>query len=383
VRAYVLQMLSQGRGAEAIEMLVDLLWRLREAHTSTVQRLEQALRQLYGRRSEKLSANTLQMLLSFLSAEEATPAVAEAVPAAAVQTAPPPASGDNTGSERCPRRVQTRGAKALPEHLERREVVVPVAPELRACPCCGQERTPMGEEVSQRLELEPARFFVLVEKRPKLACARCKEGVVSAPASETPLPGALPGPGLLSQLVVGKYRDGLPLHRQQAIFDKRYGVKLAPSTLGDWLANACDLLPPVVEVLKQRNTDIFSALEELKPQVAPKTPLGKAITYATHRYVPLGRFLEDGRLPLDNGEVERLNKLIAIGRNNYLFAGSDAAGHRAAHAYSLVLSCYRLKIDPWAYLRDVLPKLGDTRFPASRLAELLPEAWLQQQREKA
>jgi transposase len=129
-------------------------------------------------------------------------------------------------------------------------------------------------------------------------------------------------------------------------------------------------------------TDIFSALEQLEPQVAPKTPLGKAITYASLRYVQLGRFLEDGRLPLDNGEVERLNKLIAIGRNNYLFAGSDAAGHRAAHAYSLVLSCYRLEIDPWAYLRDVLPKLGDTRFPSSRLAELLPEAWLQQQRQQ-
>ena len=527
VRAYVLQMLAQGRGAEALEMLVDLLARLREAHTSTAQRLEQALRQLYGRRSEKLPQSQLQMLLSFLKDEAATPAAPEAGQAtAASQTAPSPSSGDNTGGKNPPRRPALRGAQALPEHLERREVVVPVAPELRACPCCGQERTPMGEEVSQRLELEPARFFVLVEKRPKLSCARCKEGVVSAPASETPLPGALPGPGLLSQLVVGKYRDGLPLHRQQAIFDKRYGVKLPPSTLGDWLANASDLLPPVVEVLKQKTlqdflvqtddtglrvldkddprgikrghlwpyvgeggnlfveytpdwsgegpqkilsqrkgyiqvdgyagynalfgptsprvevgcwmhtrrgferafkagepragmvlthiqrlyavereataqnltpqergqlrleksasiyTDLFSALEQLEPQVAPKTPLGKAITYASLRYVQLGRFLEDGRLPLDNGEVERLNKLIAIGRNNYLFAGSDAAGHRAAHAYSLVLSCYRLEIDPWAYLRDVLPKLGDTRFPSSRIEELLPEAWLQQQRQQ-
>lgn len=102
-------------------------------------------------------------------------------------------------------------------------------------------------------------------------------------------------------------------------------------------------------------------------------------TYAQNHSLPLGRFLEDGRLPLDNGEVERLIRLIAIGRNNYLFAGSDAAGQRAAHAYTLVLSCYRLSMDLWAYLRDVLPKLGDTRFPASRLAELLPEAWLQQQ----
>ena len=133
VRAYVLQMLSQGRGAEAIEMLVDLLARLREAHTSTAQRLQQALRQLYGRRSEKLPQSQLQMLLSFLKDEAATPAAAEGVSAtAASQTAPSPASGDNTDGKRRPRRPALRGAQALPEHLERREVVVPVAPELRA-----------------------------------------------------------------------------------------------------------------------------------------------------------------------------------------------------------------------------------------------------------
>ena len=528
VRAYVLGMLAQGRGAEAIEMLVDLLARLREAHTSTAQRLQEALRQLYGRRSEKTPASQLQMLLAFLASEDSAPAASQT----AQQTPPSPSvqpsassAANGTGNKQPPRRQAPRGAKALPAHLERREVVVPVPPEQSTCPCCGLERTPIGEEISQRLELEPARFFVLVEKRPKLSCAKCKEGVVSAPASETPLPGALPGPGLLAQLVVGKYRDGLPLHRQQAIFDKRYGVKLPPSTLGDWLAGACDVLPPLVDLRKQKTlkdflvqtddtglrvldrddprgikrghlwpyvgqggnlfveytpdwsgdgpqqilskrvgyiqadgyagydalftpssprtevgcwmharrgfekafragepraalvlshiqhlyavereateqglsaqqrgqlrleksaslyNDIFTLLAQLQPQVAPKTPLGKAITYAQNHYLPLGRFLEDGRLPLDNGEVERLIRLIAIGRNNYLFAGSDAAGQRAAHAYTLVLSCYRLGMDPWAYLRDVLPKLGDTRFPASRLAELLPEAWLQQQRQ--
>jgi transposase len=522
VRAYVLGLLEAGQGEKAIELLMDLLSRLREAHDSTAQRLKEALRQLYGRRSEKTSAHELQMLLAFLGSETAGP---EPSPSASSAQASSPGA-EPQKDKKPPRRQAARGAKALPEHLERREVVVPVSPEQRACPCCGQERTSIGEEVSQRLELEPARFFIQVERRPKLACSRCKEGVVSAPASETPLPGALPGPGLLAQLVVGKFRDGLPLYRQQAIFDKRYGVKLPPSTLADWLAGACDTLPPLVELLKQRTlkdflvqTDdtglrvldrddprgikrghlwpyvgeggnvfveytpdwsgegpqqillqrtgyiqvdgyagynalfgptsarkevacwmharrgferafqagepraslvlthiqslyavereaserqltpqerghlrleksvgpysaLFEALEELRPQVAPKSPLGKAITYASLRYVQLGRFLEDGRLPLDNGEVERLIKLIAIGRNNYLFAGSDAAGQRAAHAYSVVLSCYRLGMDPWAYLKDVLPKLGDTGFPASRLAELLPEAWLQQQRQQ-
>ena len=87
-------------------------------------------------------------------------------------------------------------------------------------------------------------------------------------------------------------------------------------------------------------------------------------------------------MPVDNGEVERLIKLIVLGRENWLFLGGDAAGHRAANVYSLVLSCYRLGMDPWAWFRDVLPKLGDTRFPSSRLAELLPEAWAQQQAQR-
>ncbi|HLM43160.1 MAG TPA: hypothetical protein VK458_04790 [Myxococcaceae bacterium] len=69
----------------------------------------------------------------------------------------------------------------------------------------------------------------------------------------------------------------------------------------------------------------------------------------------------------------------SLGRKNWLFLGSDAAGHRAASVYSLVLSCCRLGMDPWAYFRDVLPKLGDTRFPASRFAQLLHESWAQQQ----
>jgi transposase len=521
VRAYMRQLLEEGRGEQAIEMLLGLLGRLREEHGSTTVRLQEALRQLYGRRSEKSPANQLQFLLSFLTQQQsAVPATATADGAqAAAAAAAPPADAPR----KTPKRPLVRGAQALPAHLERREVLVPPAAEECICPGCGQQRTPMGEEVSQRLELEPARFYVRVEKRPKLGCQRCKEGVAAAPAGEAPLPGALPGPGLLAQLLVGKYRDGLPLYRQQAIFDKRHGVRLPTSTLGDWVAGASDLLPPVVALLKQRTLagsllhtddtgvrvldkedtrgikrghlwpyvgqggDVFveytpdwsgqgpqgvladfrgylvvdgykgyealfgpssprievgcwmharrgferayvagearggvvltlvqklfaverraqeaglspearlglrlshslpvyeelvDLLEQWAPHVPAKTPLGKAIAYARNRSVPLGRFLEDGRLPVDNGEVERLIKLIVLGRKNWLFLGSDAAGHRAASVYSLVLSCYRLGMDPWAYFRDVLPKLGDTRFPASRLAELLPESWAQQQ----
>ncbi|HEX5750346.1 MAG TPA: IS66 family transposase zinc-finger binding domain-containing protein, partial [Archangium sp.] len=241
VRAYMLQLLTEGHGEQAIEMLLGLLGQLREAHASTLVRLKQALRQLYGRRSEKTPASRLQLLLSlFTQQQPAVPATAGGLQAAA------PAAVPAQAPKKTPKRPPVSGAQALPAHLERREVLVQPTAEECLCPGCGQQRTPMGEEVSQRLELEPARFYVRVEKRPKLACPRCKEGVVAAPAGETPLPGALPGPGLLAQLLVGKYRDGLPLHRQQAIFDKRHGVRLPASTLGDWVAGASDLLAPVV-----------------------------------------------------------------------------------------------------------------------------------------
>ena len=250
VRAHMLRLLTEGRGEQAIEMLLGLLGQLREASSSLEVRLNQALRQLYGRRSEKTPASQLQLLLSFLTQQSAVPTASPATASGAQATteATPPANAP----KKPPRRPPLRGAQALPAHLERREVVVPPAAEECICPGCGEQRKPMGEEVSQRLELEPARFYVRVEKRPKLACQRCKEGVAAAPAGEAPLPGALPGPGLLAQLVVGKYRDGLPLYRQQAIFDKRHGVKLPASTLGDWVAGASDLLPPVVALLKLR-----------------------------------------------------------------------------------------------------------------------------------
>jgi len=330
-----------------------------------------------------------------------------------------------------PRRPPLRGAKALPSHLERRVVQVAPSPEECTCPGCGQPRKALGEDVSHRLELEPARFYVQVEKRPKLACPRCKQGVTVAPASETPLPGALPGPGLLAQWLVGKYRDGLPLYRQQGIFAQQgylvvdgyagYQALFGPASprieVGCWMharrgferawqagdsrggtvlaliqklyaverqASEAALSPEARLALRLEKSapvyaELFALLEDWAPQVPPKTPLGKALAYAQNRYVPLGRFLEDGRVPVDKGEAERLIKRIALGRKAWLFVGSDEAGHRAAAVYTLVLSCYRLGVDPWAYFRDVLPKLGDTRFPASRLEELLPESWAQQQ----
>ena len=103
----------------------------------------------------------------------------------------------------------------------------------------------------------------------------------------------------------------------------------------------------------------------------PSDPLAKAAGYILNQRRALERFLEDGRLPIDNTLVERRLRPIAVGRKNYLFCGSDAGAERAASAYTLLGCCALAGVDPRAYLIWVLRQLEMTRFPASRIDELL------------
>ena len=82
------------------------------------------------------------------------------------------------------------------------------------------------------------------------------------------------------------------------------------------------------------------------------------------------RFSDDGRLEIDNSAAERALRAVALGRKNYLFAGSDAGGERAAAMYSLIGSAKLNGLDPEAYLRDVLARIAD--HPINRIADLLP-----------
>jgi len=117
--------------------------------------------------------------------------------------------------------------------------------------------------------------------------------------------------------------------------------------------------------------------EAMAPRAAPKSPLGKAIGYSQKRWRALTRYLDDGRLEIDNGEVERLIRLVALGRKNYLFAGSDAGAERAAVAYTVLATCTLHELDPWAYIKDVLEKIaGD--WPQRELDRLLPDRWAQE-----
>jgi transposase len=109
-------------------------------------------------------------------------------------------------------------------------------------------------------------------------------------------------------------------------------------------------------------------------RVPPHSGLAEAIRYALARWPALCRFLDDGRIELDNNAVERAIRPIALGRKNHLFAGSDGGGHRWAVVASFIASAKLNDIEPYAYLRDVLDRMTKGH-PASRLDELLPWNW--------
>lgn len=114
-------------------------------------------------------------------------------------------------------------------------------------------------------------------------------------------------------------------------------------------------------------------LDAESSKVLPKSPSGEAIGYALAQWRALTRYLEDGLLEADNNRAERALRRIAIGRKNWMFAGSDEGGRRAAIVYSLIASCAAVKLDPCAYLRDVLRRLPSSK--PSDLKLLTPKAW--------
>jgi len=134
----------------------------------------------------------------------------------------------------------------------------------------------------------------------------------------------------------------------------------------------------LLQVRQEQAVPLLEQLHEYlttwQPQALPKSPIGKAVTYSVNQWAALNRYTQDPILSIDNNLAERTLRMLALGRKNWLFAGSERGAHRAAVIYSLVASCKLCGHDPYAYFRDVLSRIST--HPAHRIDELLPSHWV-------
>ena len=128
-----------------------------------------------------------------------------------------------------------------------------------------------------------------------------------------------------------------------------------------------DQTRPLVDALRE-------VLDTALRRLSPKSDMAKAIAYGTRRWPALCRFLGDGRLEIDNNIAERALRGVAVGRRNWLFAGSRAGGERAAAIYTVIQTCKANGVEPQTYIADVIAKVADD-WPASRWDELMPWNW--------
>jgi transposase len=472
-----------------------------------IQIIKELQRHRFGRRAETLPQD--QLLLGLEEVEQAAAADEEE-------------KEQSTPTERQAKTAKRRANRgALPAHLPRIEMVVDI--EDHNCPCCRASLHRIGEDVSERLDIVPAQFRVIVVRRPKYACRACEESVVQAPAPARLVEGGLPTEATVAQVLVSKYADHLPLYRQAQIY-ARQGINLDRSTLADWVGRAAWHLRPVHErllvklkassklfadettapvldpgrgktktgqlwayarddrpwqggdppgvayvyapdrkaerpiahlagfggilqvdgygayrtladksgatlafcwahvrrrfyelaaagpapiasqaleriaelyrieddirgrsinerrVVRQERsrpivTDLEPWLREKLGLISQKTKLAEAIRYALSRWEGLTRFIDDGRIEIDNNVVERSIRPIALNRKNALFAGSDGGAEHWAVIASLVETCKLNGVEPLGYLTDVLTRIVNGHLN-SQIDELMPWAYI-------
>src|ERR1700723_648894 len=226
----------------------------------------------FGRKSEKLERQIEQLELRLEGLQQSQPSER----AAASEGPQPSAAVASTATDTAAKPARP----ALPAHLPR--TTQTHLPKSTTCPDCGGELNFLGEDVSEILEYVPARFKVIRQVRPKLACAYC-ERIVQAEAPSRPIERGVAGPGLLAHVLVSKYCDHLPLYRQSQIYE-RVGVELERSTLADWVGGSSQLLDPLVEALRRyvMAAGKVHADDTPVPVLAPgngKTKTGRLWTY--------------------------------------------------------------------------------------------------------
>ena len=235
----------------------------RDQALSQIDRLRHLLRQLqrtqFGRRSEKLDPE--QLLLALEDIEQAI----------AGGEAREDKKNAVAAKARADKRRANRGA--LPAHLPR--VDVTVEPEDTNCPCCKAPMHVIGEESSQRLDVVPAQFRVIVTHRPKYACRACEQAVVQAPAPERLIKGGLPTEAMVAYVLVAKYAWHLPLYRQAQMLLTQ-GLDIKRAILAFWVGYAAAELKPIY--LRLRELILTSGKIAVDETVAPVLDPGRGRT---------------------------------------------------------------------------------------------------------
>jgi len=209
--------------------------------------VDQLLRRVYGRRSEKLDPNQLMfdgLLLESLEQPDR--------PIEPLADLPPVVEPEKKKSIKTKRNHP--GRLPIPEHLERVEIILDIPEENKICPESGKPLKQIGWEVSEKLEYRPGRLFVNVYKRPKYvspdSMASDQVGVITASMPDHPIEKCKGDVGLISHVIVSKFADHLPLYRQDGIFE-REGVSIPRATQTSWLLQTYDAIRPLGEVFKR------------------------------------------------------------------------------------------------------------------------------------
>jgi len=223
-----------------LELIAQLKSKLQYAELR-IRVLEERLRLMriekYGAGGEKLSQAQMQLF-------ELEPVVSEMIEQAESEHAPVHRSTKKS--------VKHPGRQELPANLPRVERILPCALDQRVCKRCGKETVVIGYEESSQLDVEPAKYFVLVTKREKRACRSCEDlGVVSAPLPPRIIEKCLASDRIVIDTVVSKYCNHTPLHRQSVILEKDTGLEISRATLDGWVLKVGELLIPMIATMRR------------------------------------------------------------------------------------------------------------------------------------
>ena len=207
---------------------------LQATHQAALEELSTLKRWIYGRRTERLVEGAGQRHLFDLESSSTT--------ATSLDPRPEPSRPTVTGR----RRRRELDLDKLPHYRHEHDLNAAD----KQCSGCGRAKDRIGQDESRILEYVPAKLEVHVHVRPKYACRYCQDGVASPPPPVRPITRGIAGPGLIAQIVVGKFGDHLPLYRQEDFFT-RHGLHIPRSTLCDWVRAAAELLRPLYQRQKE------------------------------------------------------------------------------------------------------------------------------------